>query len=71
MNGLFMVMPQHLSWIEVRTFTWLLQNLNLVFLSHSEVDLLVCLGSLSCCINQVHMSLRPQTDGQTFSFKIF
>ncbi len=71
MNGLFMVMPQHLNWIEVRTFTWLLQNLNLVFLSHSEVDLLVCLGSLSCCINQVHMSLRPQTDGQTFSFRIF
>lgn len=29
-------------------------------LSHSEVDLRVCLGSLSCCITQVR--LRSQTD---------
>ncbi len=43
----------------------------LFFLSHSEVDLLVCLGSLSCCITQVCLSLRSQTDGRTFSFRIF
>ncbi len=34
------------------------QNLNFVFLSHSEVDLLMCLGSLSYCIIQVRLSLR-------------
>ncbi len=41
-------------------------TLILFFLSHSEVDLLVCLGSLSCCITQVRFSLRSQTDGRTF-----
>ncbi len=40
-------------------------------LSHSEVNLLVCLGSLFCCITQVRLSLRSQTDGRTFSFRIF
>ncbi len=45
------------------------KTLILFFLSHSEVDLLVCLGSLSCCITQV--CLRSQTDGRTFSFRIF
>ncbi len=39
------------------------KTLILFFLSHSEVDLLVCLGSLSCCITQVRLSLRSQTDG--------
>ncbi len=38
------------------------KTLILFFLSHSEVDLLVCLGSLSCCITQVRLSLRSQTD---------
>ncbi len=47
------------------------KTLILCFLSHSEVILLVCLGSLSCCITQVCLSLRSQTDGQTFSFRIF
>ncbi|XP_054652192.1 F-box/WD repeat-containing protein 4 isoform X4 [Dunckerocampus dactyliophorus] len=37
---------------------------------HSEVDLLVCFGSLSCCRTQVGFSLRSPTDGRTFSFKI-
>ena len=46
-------------------------NLHFVFLSHSEVDLLVCFGSLSCCITQVCMSLRSRTDGWTLSFRIF
>ncbi len=36
------------------------KTLILFFLSHSEVDLLVCLRSLSCCITQV--PLRSQTD---------
>ncbi len=47
------------------------KTLILFFLSNSEVDLLVCLGSLSCCITQDHLSLRSQTDGWTFSFRIF
>ncbi len=41
-----------------------------IFLSHSEVDLLVCLRSLSCCINHVRLSLRSQTDDQTFSYRV-
>ncbi len=45
------------------------KTLILLFLSHSEVNFLVCLGSLSCYITQV--CLRPQTDGRTFSFRIF
>ncbi len=40
-----------------------------VFLSHSEGDILVCFGSLSCCITQVPLS--SQTDGRTISFRIF
>ncbi len=47
------------------------KTLILFFLSHSEVNLLVCLGSLSYCITQVRLSLRSQTDGWTFSFRIF
>ncbi len=43
----------------------------LFILSHSDVGLLVCLGSLSCYITQVHLSLRSQTDVRTFSFRIF
>ncbi len=52
---------------------WLGQSKTLIlfFWSHSEVDLLVCLGSLSCCITQVRLSLRSQTDGWTFSYMIF
>ncbi len=40
------------------------KTLILFFLSHSEVDLLLCLGSLSCCITQVHLSLRSHTAGR-------
>ncbi len=36
------------------------KSLILFFLSHSEVNLLVSLGSLSCCITQVRLSLRSQ-----------
>ncbi len=43
----------------------------LFFFSHSEVDLLVCFGSLSCCRTQVRFSLRSRTDGRTLSFRIF
>ena len=43
----------------------------LFLLSHSEVDLLVCFGSLSCCITQLRLSFRSRTDGWTFSFRIF
>ncbi len=59
--------------IGFKSWLWLghSKTLILFFLSHSEVDLLVCLGSLSCCINQVRLSLRSQTDGWTFSFRIF
>ncbi len=34
------------------------------------MDLLVCLGSSSCCITQVHLSLSTN-GGLTFSFRIF
>ncbi len=47
------------------------KTLILFLLSQSEVDLPVCLRSLSCCITQVRLSLRSQTDAQTFSFRIF
>ncbi len=47
------------------------KTLILFFLSHSEVDLLVCMGSLSCCITQVRLSLRSQTNSRIFSFRIF
>ncbi len=57
--------------IGFKTLIWPLQNLNFVFLSHSEVNMLVCWGSLSCCITQVRLSLRSQTDGRTFSFSIY
>ena len=43
----------------------------LFLLSHSEVDLLVCFESLSCCITQLRLSFRSQTDDRTFSFRIF
>ncbi len=55
MKGLFKVMPQHLNRIKSKTLIWPLQNLNLFFLIHSEVDLLVCLGSLSCCISALEL----------------
>ncbi len=71
-------MPQHLNQIWAWTLTWPLQNIflffqkkkkKIVFLSHSEGDILVCFGSLSCCITQVPLS--SQTDGRTISFRIF
>ncbi len=34
------------------------------------MDLLVCLGSLSCCITQVRLSLRSQTNSWTLSFEV-
>uniref|UniRef100_A0A0E9T3P3 Uncharacterized protein n=1 Tax=Anguilla anguilla TaxID=7936 RepID=A0A0E9T3P3_ANGAN len=40
MNCLFQVLPQHLHWVLVRTLTRTLQNL--VLLSQSDVDLLLC-----------------------------
>ncbi len=43
----------------------------LFFFSHSEVDFLVCFGSLSCCRTQVRFSLKSRTDGRTLSFSIF
>lgn len=39
-------------------------------LSHSEVDLLVCFGSLSAYITKVSLSLRPQIECRTFFFRI-
>lgn len=43
----------------------------LCFLTHSEEDLLVCFGSLSCCRTQMCFSSRSQTDSRTFSFRMF
>ncbi len=46
------------------------QNLNFVFfLSHSELNLLVCLGSLSCCITQVRHKLKAGCSPSGFSDK--
>ncbi|XP_073415620.1 oxaloacetate tautomerase fahd2, mitochondrial isoform X2 [Dendrobates tinctorius] len=39
--------------------------------SISEVNLLVCFGSLSCCLNQVRFSLRSRRNGRTLFFGIF
>ncbi len=63
----------HTISIEFKSGLWFghSKTLILFFLSHSEVDLLVCLGSLSCCITQVCLSLRSQTDGRTFFFLDF
>ncbi len=46
--------------IGVKSGLWLGHSKTLIsfLLSYSEVELLVCLGSLSCCITQVLLSLR-------------
>ncbi len=47
------------------------QNLNFVFfLSHSELNLLVCLGSLSCCITQVCHKLTAGCSPSGFSDRV-
>lgn len=43
----------------------------LTIFCHSEVDLLVCLGSLSCCMTQFCPSLSYGTIGLTFVSRIF
>lgn len=40
-------------------------------LSLSEVDSLMCFGSLFYCITHVSLRFRTQTDGWTFSFRMF
>ncbi len=64
---------RHSSSIGFKPGLWLghSKTLLLFFLCHSEVDLLLCLGSLSRFITQVRLSLRSQTDGRTFFFRIF
>ncbi len=46
--------------------TRLLQNLDSFLFSRSVVDLLVCLGSLSCCMTQLWPNFSCQTDALTF-----
>lgn len=62
---------QHFNWVQVRTLARPLQSLHLVLFCHSEVDFLVCLGSLSYCRTQVCFSSRSLTDGWTFFYKRF
>ncbi len=56
--SLFKVMPQHLNRIQVRTWLGHSKVFILFFFSHSEVDLLVCFGSLSCCRTQGSLQLE-------------
>ncbi len=57
--------------VKLKSRLWLGHSkiLILFLLSHWEVDLLMCLGSLPCCKTQLR--LRLQTDGRTFFFRIF
>lgn len=70
MNGMFGYMIKYLDLIQVQTLTRTHQNFNfivvLIVFNSSEVDLLMCFGSLSCCIAQVHFSFRAQTDVKKF-----
>ncbi len=70
MKGLFRVMASQSDWSPdfglatpnpLFSFSWAIQRWTRW----------LCLGSLSCCITQVCLSLRSQTDGWTFSFRIF
>ena len=58
--------------IEIRSGHWLKHSKtsNLLFFSHFHVDLIVCFGTLSCCVTQLRFSFSSQTDGLTFSYRI-
>ncbi len=70
MKGLFKVMPQHLNRIWVRTLTWPLQNLNFVFPEPFRGGLAGVFGIIVLLFD-TQVCLRSQTDGRTFSFRIF
>lgn len=61
------VMPKHLIRVEVSTLTWPLQK---AYFSFVEADILLCFGSLSCCIIQSQLSFQWQADDLTFSYKM-
>lgn len=70
MKNFFKIPPQHLNGVKEWTLTLPFQQFP-PFFSLLDGTLLVCLGSLSCCITQFWLSLSCWTDGLTFVFKIF
>jgi len=68
MHSFLKVPHQYLNQVEVWTLTELLQAelLILFFDMLSVVDLLLCLGSLSCCMTQIRPSFSCQTGPLNF-----
>ena len=67
MNGLLQILPHHLSWVNAWTSTLHSKMQNLFCFIQSVVDVLVCLGSSSCCMIHFLLSFSSQTDVLTFS----
>lgn len=68
MHNSLNMLAQHLYWVEVWTLT---QSFIFFFFSYSDVNFLVCLESLSCCMTQFQPSLSCRTNGLTFVWRIF
>jgi len=66
-NGLLQILPHHLSWVNAWTSTLHSKMQNLFCFIQSVVDVLVCLGSSSCCMIHFLLSFSSQTDVLTFS----
>lgn len=67
MGRVVQVSQQHFNQVEVWTLTVSLQHLDsFLFFSHSAVDLLLCLGSLSSCMTKLGPRFCCRTDGLTF-----
>ena len=64
------VLSQHFNWVKSGLWLGHHETSILFFFSHSVVDLLVCLGSLSCCTTQFWPSRSCWTDGITFNSRI-
>lgn len=70
LNSPLQVMPQHFSWVKVRTQTWPHQNMNFLLFQPFFSWLTCVLLSLSCCITQTPLSLRSWTVALIFSCKM-
>lgn len=58
-------------WTRLFAHTFILFYFCLFFFSHSDVYLLVCSGSLSCCLTWFWPGLNCWTDGLAFVSRIF
>lgn len=59
LNGLLQITPQCINVIKERTLSWPFKNINyLLCLSHSGVDLPLCLG---CCMTTSFVAKNRQT----------